>query len=145
MSLEIFKAFLVAADLNAATFFTDNHRCTLRTFYRGATDKRLELRITKKDTKTHFKDLFTLTIFLAGNHNTPRNHYTIKNQHVLSSIRTDHAMLKEESLNKIINYIIEFGIMWRGIIEFDSDEFTENTQPDRKFLYKFQEVFDKLI
>ena len=145
MSLEIFKAFLEVANTYNATLFTDNHRCTLRTFYRGATDKRLELRITKKDTKSHFKDLFTLTIFLMGNHNTPRNHYTIKNQHVLSSIRADHAMLNEESLNKVINYIIEFGLMWRGIIEFDSDEFTENTQPNREFLYKFQEVFDKLI
>jgi hypothetical protein len=140
VSLEIYKAFLVAADLNDATLFNKNFRCVVRTFYRGATDKRLELRITKKDTKKYCKDLFTLTVFLTGNHNTPRNHYTIKNLHVLNSIRADHAMLKEESLNKITNYVIEFGSMWRGIIEFDSDEFTANTEPDQAFLYKFTEL-----
>jgi hypothetical protein len=143
MNLSIFLAFLVTLKLNNATLFTDNHRCTLRTFYRGAADKRLELNITQKDKEV--KNIFTLTIFLTGNHNTQRNHYTIKNQHVLNSIRADHAMLKEENLNKVINYVIEFGNMWRGIIEFDSDEFTSNTEPNQAFLYKFQEVFDKLI
>ena len=142
MSLNIFKSFLVALDLNDATIFNDKFRCTARTFYSGKTDKRLELRITPLYTKQFYKNLFTLTIFLVGNHNTPRHHYTITNPHVLTLIREDHALLNENKLQNIINFIIEFGDMWRGIIEFDSDELTENTITDITSLNRFKEMLN---
>jgi hypothetical protein len=139
-NLNIFKSFLVASDLNGATFCKDNFRCDIRTFYRGKTDKRCTLRIIKKDTKKYFKDFFTLEIFITGNHNTPRNHYTMTNPHVLRLIREDHALLQEDKIDSVINFIIEFANTWRQLIEFDSDELTENTEPNREFLYKFNEL-----
>lgn len=145
---KIFLSFLQTLYINNICLFNEYYRCQLRTFFRGKTDSRLEIKVYSH---VEVKTKLILTLFLAGNHNTPRGHYTIEKPHVLDSIHEVNKGLLDDDdrLKRFIKFLIYFCSIWRSCVEFDSEELYNNSDPnidalilsDEKYLKIFQERY----
>lgn len=115
--------------------------CTLRTYYRGKTDKRLTLTCFTnpdklKDRKTHF----SLTIYLVGNHLQGRGTYDVTNIYLLPP---QHLIHSEAGLVQVKDALVAFANIWRGIFEIDTqDLITNKVLPNQEYYKMFTTWFE---